>query len=207
VFASAGPSDGLAPKVEIMIAMAAFGAMGAVLMSTGPRLAAEREVGWLRQLRLTPLTWRAVLAARVAAAMILTLPAIGLTFAVAVAVNGVHLEVGQWAAATALLGIGCLPFAALGVLIGLIAVDGATAMGFTMVVYLAFAALGGLWVPTNVLPASLRRVAGALPSHAMAELGWRVAAGAGPSLGAAVVVCAWLVGAAVIAMLASRRGA
>jgi hypothetical protein len=56
--------------------MAAFGAIGAVLMATGPRIAAERQSGWLRQLRLTPLRPGATLAARLVAALALTLPAI-----------------------------------------------------------------------------------------------------------------------------------
>ena len=38
-----------------MVGLAAFGAMNAVL-AFGARIAAEREVGWNRQLRLTPLS-------------------------------------------------------------------------------------------------------------------------------------------------------
>ena len=51
-----GPSEGLAPTIAIMVAMATFGAMGGVLMASGPRLAIDRQIGWLRQLRLTPLS-------------------------------------------------------------------------------------------------------------------------------------------------------
>src|SRR5215469_12692338 len=84
VFGSAADrAEGLAPHVEIMVAMAAFGAMGAVLMATGPRLATERQSGWERQLRLTPLSVPGAMLARVGAAMVLTLPAICLTFAAA----------------------------------------------------------------------------------------------------------------------------
>jgi len=51
--AAADRTEGLAPTVEIMVAMASFGAMGGVLMASGPRLAMDRQLGWLRQLRLT----------------------------------------------------------------------------------------------------------------------------------------------------------
>ena len=77
VFGSAANrAEGLDPHIEIMVAMAAFGAMGAVLMATGPRLAVERQSGWERQLQVTPLSMPAAMLARVSAAMVLTLPAI-----------------------------------------------------------------------------------------------------------------------------------
>jgi len=41
-----------------MVALASFGTMSAML-SSGARIAAERAVGWNRQLRITPLTPRA----------------------------------------------------------------------------------------------------------------------------------------------------
>ena len=80
---------GLSPTVAIMVAMATFGAMGGVLMASGPRLAMDRQVGWLRQLRLTPLSPARILAARLISAMALSLPAIVLTFVAAVLVKGV----------------------------------------------------------------------------------------------------------------------
>src|SRR5579884_4286818 len=63
VFGNQPPSEGLTPKVGIMVNMACFGAIGAVLTATGPRIALERQTGWLRQLQLTPLRPQVVLAA------------------------------------------------------------------------------------------------------------------------------------------------
>lgn len=207
VFGGAGPanrSEGLDPRTEIMVAMAAFGAIGAVLMATGPRLATERQIGWLRQLRLTPLPARSVLATRLLAAMILSLPAVVLTFAVAAAVNGVRLDATQWLLMTVLLCAGCLPFAALGLVIGCVA-DAETATGLTMIVYPALGALGGLWMPVKILPHAMQTVAGALPSHALAQLGWRVAAGVTPPASAALVLGAWLLAGALAAVAVARR--
>ena len=48
--AATNSSEGLTPNIEIMVAMATFGAMGGVLMASGPRLAIDRQIGWLRQL-------------------------------------------------------------------------------------------------------------------------------------------------------------
>ena len=205
VFGSAANrAEGLSPHAEIMIAMAAFGAIGAVLMATGPRIAGERESGWTRQLRLTPLSTTAVLWARLTVALLLTAPSICLTFAVAFAVKGVDLPLWTWPAMIGLLVAGSVPFVALGIIIGGLS-DGDSAVGITMIVYLVLAALGGLWMPTKILPGTMQAVAHALPSNALAELGWKVAAGGAPPLEAVAVLAAWGVGLAVIAVALTRR--
>jgi len=64
-FAIAGPNrhehsiggTGIAAPLYFMVGLTAFGTMNAVL-GTGARIAAERAVGWNRQLRLTPLSTR-----------------------------------------------------------------------------------------------------------------------------------------------------
>ncbi len=204
VFGSEPGGQGLSVNTALMVAMATFGAFGAVLIATGPRLALDRQSGWLRQMRLTPLAPARILAARLVAAIALTLPAIVLTFAVAALVRGVALDAWEWIALVAVLSIGCVPFAALGVVIGLVA-EGETAQALTTAVYLVMAALGGLWVPVTILPGPLQTVAHALPSERLAELGWRIAAGQAPTLLAVGVLGVWFVGAAAVASLLSRR--
>ena len=59
----AGPNrhlklDGIPFALYYMTGMTAFGTMSAVLAG-GARIALDREVGWNRQLRITPLTTRA----------------------------------------------------------------------------------------------------------------------------------------------------
>jgi ABC-2 type transport system permease protein len=202
--AAANRAEGLDPHTEIMVAMAAFGAIGAVLMATGPRVAAERQSGWTRQLRLTPLPPSSLLGARLAAALVLTLPAICLTFAVAFVAKGVSLPAWEWPVMVSLLLAGTVPFAALGMVIGNLA-DGDSAMGVTMITYLVLAALGGLWMPTKILPAPMRTVAHLLPSNRLAELAWRVAAGHTPPPGAFAVLAVWSAGLTVAAVALARR--
>jgi len=204
VFAKQPASQGLSPKVEIMVAMAAFGAMGSVLMATGPGLAAERRSGWLRQLALTPLDRGKMLACRVVAALVLTLPAIVLTLVAAAVVQGVQLPLWEWPAMVVVMGLGCLPFAAIGVVVGCLA-GGEGAAGVTMALYLVLAVLGGLWVPAKILPGPLRALCAALPSNGVARLGWRLAAGAAPQVEAVLLLAGWLVATAAVAALASRR--
>ena len=47
--------SGISAPLYLMAGLTAFGTMNTVL-ATGSRIAAERAVGWNRQLRLTPLT-------------------------------------------------------------------------------------------------------------------------------------------------------
>jgi ABC-2 type transport system permease protein len=103
-----------------------------------------------------------------------------------------------------LIAAGCLPFAAMGILVGTIA-DGDGAQGLTMVLYLVLAALGGLWMPVQILPSALQTVAKTLPSYHLAQLGWHVAQGVAPALGDVLVLLAWFAGAALLAVAASRR--
>jgi ABC-2 type transport system permease protein len=155
-------------------------------------------------LRLTPLRSTSLLVARVAAALIMTLPAICLTFAVAFAVKGVSLPVWEWPAMLGVLVAGAIPFAALGIVIGGLS-DGDTATGVTMIAYLTLAALGGLWMPAKVLPAGMRAVAHSLPSNRLAELGWTIAAGHTPPLAAIGVLAAWGAGLTLAASTVIRR--
>jgi ABC-2 type transport system permease protein len=202
--AAANRAEGLAPHTELMVAMAAFGAIGAVLTATGPRLANERQSGWLRQLRLTPMSPTRMLVTRLSAALLLTLPAIGLTFVAARTIKGVSLPLWEWPTMVGVLLVGTIPFAALGSLIGNLS-DGDSATGVTMIAYLTLAALGGLWMPASVLPAPLRDVAHALPSNRLAQLGWEVAGGHVPAFGAIVVLVAWTAGFGLAAIATARR--
>ncbi len=59
----------------LMVGMAAYGALGSAL-SVGTGLAEDRSLGWLRQLRLTPLAPSRVVAARALTGSVVVLPAI-----------------------------------------------------------------------------------------------------------------------------------
>lgn len=204
VFGNSGNSLGLAPKDGIMVSMACFGAIGAALTATGPRIAVERQIGWLRQLRLTPLRAAHVFTVRIASALLLGIPAIALTFVAAFAVSGVRYSLLTWVVLAAVIAIGSLPFGAIGVLIGCIG-DGDGAQGFTMVVYLVLSALGGLWMPVSMLPAPLQTVAHLLPSNGLASVGWNIIGGTSSAGDGALVLVCWLLAAGALSLYASRR--
>jgi ABC-type multidrug transport system ATPase subunit len=199
IFTGRGTSEGQLPaQVEIMVAMATFGAMWGALSATAPRLARDRESGWLRALKVTPLTAGRVLAARIIAGVAVALPAIVAVAVTAVLAHHVRLDAWQWAACLGLLWVGTLPFVALGIAIGSLT-SSTTAYALTTALYFALAALGGLWVPPAQFSPALRHIAATLPSYNLADLGWRVAGGSAPSLRAGLILAGWTAGLTALA--------
>ncbi|MGH2718952.1 MAG: ABC transporter permease [Actinomycetota bacterium] len=200
--------QGMAQPVELMVAMAVYGAIGAALFATGPRIALERKTGWLRQLKATPLpAWQAVVA-KVLAAMALGLPAVvavGITGAVA---HGVRLSAVQWAGLVSLTTLGTAPFALLGLMFGYL-VDSDSAQSLTLAAWFVLAAIGGLWMPLSLLPKALQAIGRALPTNRLADLSWRIAAGGGPTVTSGLILLAWTAALALAAVgsyrLAGRR--
>ncbi|MEU3487804.1 ABC transporter permease [Streptomyces massasporeus] len=164
------PGSGLTLPTYMMVSMASFGALTAVLMGNSERIAKEREGGWVRQLRLTTLPGRGYVLAKTASAAVVSLPSIVIVFAVAAAVKDVRLDAWQWLALTGAIWAGSLVFAALGVAIGYLA-TGDAVRPITMITYFGLSLLGGLWMPTTTFPDWLQDIAKWLPTHAYAALG------------------------------------
>ncbi|MFI7297945.1 ABC transporter permease [Streptomyces sp. NPDC050121] len=161
---------GLTLPTYMMVSMASFGALTAVLMGNSERIAKERQSGWVRQLRLTTLPGRGYVLAKTASAAVVSLPSIVVVFAVAAVVKDVRLDAWQWLALTGSIWAGSLVFAALGVAIGYLA-NGDAVRPITMITYFGLSILGGLWMPTTTFPTWLQDIAKWVPTHAYAALG------------------------------------
>jgi ABC-2 type transport system permease protein len=186
-----------------MVSMMAYGALSAALGAT-IRISFDRASGWLRQLRVTPVPQTHVVAVDVAVGTLLTLPSLVVVALVGRFVNGVQLPLGSWLGLVGVLWLGSVAFVALGILIGL-SLEEKAAGGAIGILGTVLAALGGLWIPVEVFPASMQTVAHALPSYWYAELGRDVAAGGAPSPLALLVVAAFTVGFAILATAVGRR--
>lgn len=127
-----------------MVGLLAFGAMAAALAG-GARIAAERGIGWNRQLRLTPLSPRAYFRAKIITSYAMVVCSIVLLYAAGIA-YGVRMPFTAWIHMTALVLVALIPFAALGIALGhlLTAESMGPAMGGGVAI-LAF--LGGSWFP------------------------------------------------------------
>ncbi|MER5438830.1 ABC transporter permease [Streptomyces sp. NPDC002790] len=170
---------GLNVPAFMMVSMASFGALTAVLMGNSERIAKERENGWVRQLRLTPLPGRGYVLAKTASAAVVSLPSIVVVFVVAAAFKDVRFDAWQWLALTGSIWVGSLVFAALGVAIGYLA-SGDAVRPITMITYFGLSILGGLWMPTTGFPQWLQNIAEWLPTHAYAALGQAIELGGAP---------------------------
>jgi ABC-2 type transport system permease protein len=197
------PGDTLG-LVVLMLNMAAYGAISAAV-STGGLVAAERALGWNRQLRLTPLPAWGYLAVKAAVAMIVALPALVLVLATG-AVLGVDLPALTWLQVLGAAWIGMLPFAAIGLLVGTLATAD-SAQGMTMVTMLTFSLLGGIFIPAQLLPPVMLSIAHALPSFWLADIAGRPAFGGGLALEGVAVLAAWLAVAGGLAIWRYRRDA
>ncbi len=144
-----------------MVGLASFGTMAAML-SCGARIAAERAVGWNRQLRITPLSPRTYFRAKVLTAYMMALLSL-FVLCLAGTTLGVSLAADEWLKMTGLILVSLVPFAALGILIGhLLTPDSIGPALGGGVSLLAF--LGGTWFP---IPSHgfLHDVAQFLPSY------------------------------------------
>ncbi|HUA74224.1 MAG TPA: ABC transporter permease [Solirubrobacteraceae bacterium] len=135
---------GISAPVYFMVGMASWGTMTAML-SCGARIAAERAVGWNRQLRITPLSPRAYFRAKVLTGYAMAILSLAVLY-VAGAALGASLTAGEWLKMTFLILVGLVPFAALGIALGHVLTPDSIgpALGGG-VALLAF--LGGTWFP------------------------------------------------------------
>ena len=195
-----GEVAGVSAQTWYMINMATFGAMGAVL-GTGARIAVERDAGWNRQLRLTPLTPRAYVVGKVVVGMGLALPAMLLVGAAGALTGKVHLDAGQWLEVLLVTWVALLPLAAVGVGIGYLSRgDGAQAVNSGVLLLLSM--FGGLWFPLDGAPAWMSDIAHALPTYWLGQVSRAPITGSWPALAGWAVLAAW---ALVAARVAARR--
>jgi ABC-2 type transport system permease protein len=193
--------SGISFAVYYMVGLASFGTMSAML-SCGGRIAAERAVGWNRQLRITPLTPRAYFRVKVLTGYMMAVISLLALYAAGISL-GVNLTADEWLQMTGLILVGLVPFAALGILLGhLLTPDSiGPAMGGGISL---LALLGGTWFPL-AKHGFLHDLAQCIPSYWLVQAS-HVALGGRPwsTLGW-VVMAAWTVVLGALAARAYRR--
>jgi ABC-2 type transport system permease protein len=191
---------GVSAPVYYMVSLASFGTMMSMI-STGARIAGEREVGWTRQLRVTPLSARGYLRAKVLTGYALAGLSIVLLYICGAAL-GVRIAAGTWLEMTGLIIIGLLPFAALGIFLGhLLTIDSiGPAMGGGVSL---LALVSGTWFP--VTHGFLHDVGQVLPSYWLVQAGHIAVHGGGWGSEGWIVVVAWALALGVLAAWAYRR--
>ncbi len=147
IFAKAGKTVyGIDFAAYYMVAMAAFGSFAGALNGNTIRISEERKVGWIRQLRLTPLPANAYVIAKILTSMATTIPSIVIVLLLGRFYGGVHLPVWQWFVIAAIVWFGSTIFAALAIAIGY-RYPPDQAQPIVLMFYLLFTLLGGIWFP------------------------------------------------------------
>ena len=190
-------SSGISLPLYFMAGLVSFGTMSAML-SSGARIAAERAVGWNRQLRISPLSPRTYFRTKVITAYAMALLSILVLYAAGISL-GVSLTAAQWLKMTALILVGLIPFAALGITLGHMltpdSIGPAMGGGISLL-----ALLGGTWFP---IPSHgfLHVLAQFLPSYWLVQAAHVVLGGHPWPARAWAVMIAWTV---VLGLLAAR---
>ncbi|HXN39574.1 MAG TPA: ABC transporter permease [Solirubrobacteraceae bacterium] len=193
--------SGLSAPLYFMIGWASFGTMNA-MVSCGARIAAERQAGWTRQLRISPLSTRAYFRAKILTAYMMALISLLVLYLAGIS-EGVSLSASGWLEMTGLMIVGLIPFAGLGVTLGHIftpdSIGPAIGGGISLL-----SLLGGTFFPlghNGFLP----EVAQYLPSYWLVQAAHAgVGAGGWPAKGW-IVVGAWTVVMGLLAARAYRR--
>ena len=154
-------------SATLIPAMILFAAMASALLGLPGPLVESREAGIYRSFKING----------VPAISILTIPTISTIFhalivAVIISLTGSALFGGtppvDWGSFTAITLVVVLVLGAIGALIGVIATGSRSTVLWSQLVFLPSMLLGGLMMPLDILPESVRSVSALLPtSHAM----------------------------------------
>jgi ABC-2 type transport system permease protein len=195
--------DGIEAKAWLMVSMSVFGAMGAAV-SIGGRIAGERQAGWTRQLRLTPMPGRMYVASKAVTALAVAVPALVLVYAVGAIVEGVRLPAARWAEAAGWSLLALAPFVAMGIWLGhRLTVDVLGPLSGAL--FTALGILGGVWFPISQLPSAMQGLAKSLPSYWLAQAGREPLAGSWIGWHGIAVLAVWTAAFAVLGARAYQR--
>ncbi len=157
----------------MLVTYGCFGIMGPAMFNFAINIASDRAHGWLTLKRLSPMPVPAYLLAKFATALVFSLAIIVLMFSIAALFGGVRLTLGQWLLLAVVLLLGTLPFAFIGLILGLTLSDKA-APAVVNLVYLPMALLSGLWLPIHMLPTLLQQAGWIWPSYHLSQIGLKV---------------------------------
>lgn len=171
-----------------MAGMVAWGTMGAAVAGGG-RISLERQVGWNRQLRITPLSVASYFWAKVVSSYTMAVCGMALLYVAGLSL-GVSLTAGQWLEMTGLVLVGLIPFIIAGILLGhLLSPDslGPVLGGATALLALLSGAFG------KVASGGLLQVVKVVPSYWLVQAGKTAVGGGAWPLEGWLVIVGWSV--------------
>jgi ABC-2 type transport system permease protein len=187
-----GTSQGLDVATLLLVSMAVWSGMGSAMYATGPQLAKERQNGWMRQLRISPISGPRWFTAKLIQGLLLIIPGFVLLLLLGFGYGHVHLAGSRLGELALVLVLGAIPFCMLGLIIGLF-FDGQTAQVAQMIIMILLAFLGGIFIQWSVLPHFMQLIGKVLPAYHLARMGWNAAGGRPIDMADPLVLAVWTV--------------
>ncbi len=182
-----------------MVAMATFGAFSGALNGNAIRISEERKVGWIRQLRLTPLPANAYVVAKILTSMVTTILSVVIVLLLGRFYGGVQVALWMWFVIAVVIWLGSTIFAALAVAIGY-RFPPDQVQPITILVYFVFLTLGGIWFP---LGGALQKIGEGTPTYEAVRISTDVIGGVSVPVGLPIGLVVWLaifVGLAILSV-------
>jgi ABC-2 type transport system permease protein len=148
---------------------ACFGLIGSALFGVGVGMANERMQGWLELKQASPMPAPAYLVAKAATAMAFGVIILSILCVIGILFGDVHITALEYAHLLLVTALGSLPFAAMGMLLGLI-MPSTAAIGIVNLIYLPLSYCSGLWIPLQFLPHWVQKIAPASPMYHLTQL-------------------------------------
>ena len=161
--------SGLPIAASMLATFGTFGVVSVMMLNPGISVASDRESGWLRVKKVSAAPVGVTIAGKVLAALPYALVVMAALTVVTLVVAGPVLGVGTWLRLIAVLLLGSLPFACIGLAVGFLASANATTAVLNAVLFPMVIA-SGLWIPLEVLPGWVTDVAQYLPTYHLAQL-------------------------------------
>ena len=161
--------DGVRQSAYLLATYGTFGVMGASLFGTGASMAAERGLGWMQVKRASPMPPFAYFGAKIAVSVVFSSLVVVLLTIIGLLFGGVHMAPLSIARLLATLIAGCIPFCALGLVVGYFAGPNSAPATINLI-YLPMSFCSGLWVPYLFLPKFVQQIAQVLPSYHLSQM-------------------------------------
>lgn len=188
----------------LMVAWAAYGALIGTF-SSGVGVSTERTAGWLRQLRITPLSPPGVVVVKAIACSLVAVPA-SLVLSVIGIAKGVELGGGKIALVILVMWLGSIPFALVGLAVGFVLPPNlAQPASFLVSFTLAFG--GGIFIPYDNMPSAMQAVVRWVPSYRFNQNGVDILQHHPQSAQGWAIIAGWAVIFGALAALAYRKSA
>ncbi|MFC4941979.1 ABC transporter permease [Pseudonocardia sp. GCM10023141] len=203
LFGNQPSPDGITYGARMLATFGTFGVVSVMLMNPGIGVANDRASGWLRVKKVSAAPIGATIAGKVLAALPYALFAILAYTALSLVISGVSMDLGTWLRLVAVLILGSLPFALLGLAVGFVTSANAAAAVLNAI-FFPLSIASGLWMPLEMMPAFIQNIAPYLPTYHLARLAVAQLDG-GPALGHLLALLLTTVVAAGLAGWAYRN--